>query len=544
MKGLRAAGWLAVGMVAAWGTPGWAQQQSGGAECVPADSQQGVLLQSLLQQLAGDLDVARKAGNQARMVDIAREAQATMLCGLPTSFYLAEAEALTTLNRVCEAGQPLDRYFNASVPGDEGYGSAEALFERLRQTRGAGLCEAPVGGVALAEPQAEFEEPLPEGAPLPEDGSHRDAYRGGELLEGRQAFDSGNYGRAADLFSIVIQQAPESFEGYLRRAQAHARLGNVPAAQADFARAVELGAGRGYIVIDFARYMQSLDRFEDANALYNQYLQRYPNDVQVLRERAMARQKAGLIDLAIEDLGRAIDLAPGDMSYRLARAYVYHDNARFDDAVRDYTAAIEGGRSDADTLYRRALAYYALNRVDEAIADYTAALGKNPRLAEAYRGRGLLYQYRGDSRGAVADFSTLIELRPDDVDAYIARARVYQRQLDVPSALADYTEALRITPGNLEARKGRAMLYQQQGEYNKAVEDLTQLINRDYIDADAYTRRGWVYHAWKSYDRALADFDKALVIDPNSTQAALGRRATLEAIAAAQAAAEAAAKRR
>ncbi|MEN3950964.1 tetratricopeptide repeat protein [Iodidimonas sp. SYSU 1G8] len=544
MKGLRAAGWLAVGVLAAWGTPGWAQQLAGGAGCVPADSQQGVLLQSLIQQLDRDLEVARKAGNQSRMVEIAREAQATMLCGLPTSFYLVEAEALASMDRVCEAQQPLDRYFNASVPGDAGYGTAEALFERVRQTRGAGLCDAPVGGVALAEPQPEFEEPTPEGQAVPEDGSHRDEYRGGELLEGRQAFDSGNYGRAVDLFTIVIQQAPESFEGYLRRAQAHARLGNVPAAQADFTRAVELGAGRGYIVIDFARYMQSLDRFEDANALYNQYLERYPNDVQVLRERAMARQKAGLVELAIEDLSRAIDLAPGDMSYRLARAYVYHDNARFEDAVRDYTAAIEGGRADADTLYRRALAYYALNRVDEAIADYTAALEKNSKLAEAYRGRGLLYQYRGDSRGALADFSTLVDLRPDDVDAYIARARVYQRQLDVASALADYTEALRIVPGNLEARKGRAMLFQQQGEYNKAVEDLTQLINRDYIDADAYTRRGWVYHAWKSYDRALADFDKALVIDPNSTQAGLGRRATLEAIAAAQAAAEAAGKRR
>jgi tetratricopeptide (TPR) repeat protein len=88
------------------------------------------------------------------------------------------------------------------------------------------------------------------------------------------------------------------------------------------------------------------------------------------------------------------------------------------------------------------------------------------------------------------------------------------------------------------------MLYQQQGNYANALDDLTQIINRDYIDGDAYARRGWLYYAWKDYKRAMEDFDKALVIDPNGTQARLGRQAVIEAIAAAEKAAAEAAKRR
>ena len=548
MRQLRAAGWLVAGAFSILAGPAWAQPQSGG-ECIQPTSQQGVLLQSLVEQLSREIEAPRKSGNHAKVLEIAGQAQDTRLCSLPANITLAQAEALVATDHACDAAGPLEQYFASAAPGAKDYGKAEDLFEQVSQARESGLCEKPLGGVALAEPteeaapsHEELRGKVADGAT--EDGSQRDNYRGGELAEGRMAYDSGNYGRAAELFGIVIQQAPDSFEGYFRRAQANAKLGDTPGASADYAKAMELAPTRGYIVTDFAGFLASRNRLDDAIALYNTYLERYPNDLDALRERASARQKAGLIDLALEDYGRAIALAPGNSQLLLQRGYVYHDNGKFAEAAADYTAAIEAGATGADVYYRRGLAYYALNKPDPAIADMNAAIAANPRLAGAYTARATLHQYKGDSPAAIADFSEVIDLQPESATAYVDRGKEYQRQLNGPAAIADYSAALRYDPGNLDALKGRAMIYQQQGNFANALDDLTQIINRDYADADAYARRGWLYYAWKDFPRAMDDFDKALLIDPNGKQAQLGRQACQEAFAAAEKAAAEAAKRR
>ncbi|MEN3974186.1 tetratricopeptide repeat protein [Emcibacter sp. SYSU 3D8] len=547
MKHRCAVGWLAAAVAASLVLPAWAQEPAG--DCIPNGSQRGVLYQGLVDAIARDIEAPSKAGDHAKVLKLAAQAQDTRLCAMPSAITIAQAAAFVAVEQVCDAAQPLEQFFSAAVPGDPDYSRAERLYDQVMEAREAGLCQEVVGGVALAEPTAaaapsheSVQAAAAEGEP--DDGSLRDNYRGGELNEGRMAFDGGNYARAAELFSVVIQQAPDSFEGYARRAQANARLNRVEAAIADYAKAIDLAPSRGYLIADFARYLIGVNRVQDALALYNNYLDRYPNDVQVLRERARARLRAGLVDLALQDYGRAIELAPGNTQLLLLRAFLFHDNGRFEEAIADYTAAIRAGASGADVHYRRGIAYYALNRASEAIADLDAAIRANPSLVAAYTARGTLYQLQGSGAAAIADFSKVIELKPESANAYLDRAREHQRQLNLDAAINDYSSVLRFDPGNLEALKGRAMLYQQRGNYANALDDLTQIINRDYVDADAYARRGWLFYAWKEYGRAMEDFDKALVIDPNGTQARLGRQAVLEAVAAAEKAAAEAAKRR
>lgn len=542
----RGIGWLAAVAAACLASSAWAQDPSG--DCIANGGQHGVLYQGLVDGLARDIEAPRKAGDHDKVLKIAAQAQDTKLCNLPPAITIAQAEAFVAVEQVCDAAQPLEQFFAAAAPGDKDYARAEDLYDSVREARDGGQCIKPVGGVALAAPRAEaalsHDDVRPAADGTVDDGSQRDGYRGGELNEGRLAFDSGNYGRAAELFSAVIEQAPDSFEGYARRAQANAKLGRIDAATADYAKAVALAPTRGYLVADFARFLMTANRLQDALVLYDGYMERYPTDLQVLKERAGARLKAGLLDLALEDYGKAIELAPGNTQVRLLRAFLYHDNGRFQDAVADYTAAIQYGSISADVRYRRGIAYYALGRTDEAIADLDAAIAASPSLAAAYTARGALYQLKGDGAAAIRDFSEAVDLRPENAEVYLDRGKEYQRQANAAAAINDYSSVLRFDPGNLEALKSRAMLYQQQGNYANALDDLTQIINRDYVDGDAYARRGWLYYAWKDYKRAMDDFDKALVIDPRGTQAQLGRQAVLEAVAAQEKAAAEAAKRR
>jgi tetratricopeptide (TPR) repeat protein len=530
MKRLGVARLLVIGAAGLAAGPAWAQDPAGDAECVAADSQQGVLLSRLVDQTVQEIEEARNAGDFEKVASLAESARATRLCSLPPSVYLAQAQAMAALDKVCDAREPLDRYFSHATPGGEGYDVAEDIFEAARQARDAGMCETyRGGGVPLPEPmlpaRSRGEPPETGDADVPDDGSARDDYRGGELNEGRQAYASGNYSRAAELFSEVIRQAPQSFEGYFRRAQAHERLGRAGAAEEDYLRAIELAPSRSYIVAEFARFLQDSGRAEAANQFYNDYLVRHPNDTEVLMQRGRARRDAGLIDLALEDFSRAIELAPDKTGYLMQRAHLYHDNGRFAEAVDDYTSVIEAGRDTADVRYRRGLANYALGRAPQAVEDLSMAIEKDPRLAEAYRGRGRLYAYQGNPGKAVADFTALIDLKPEDAEAYVDRAAEYRRQQDLARALSDYTRALRLDPDNIEALKGRAALYRQQGEYGKALEDLSGVIERNYTDADAYAARGWVFYNWKDCERAMRDFDKALLVDRKNRQAELGRQA-------------------
>jgi Flp pilus assembly protein TadD len=128
--------------------------------------------------------------------------------------------------------------------------------------------------------------------------------------------------------------------------------------------------------------------------------------------RARARLGTREVDGAIEDVGRAIALAPKD-----ARAWCASALARADrdhgQATRHANVAIELAPHSAASRRTRALVR-SRSCTDGVVDDLSRAIALDSQDAEAIRLRGLTLRSLGDLDGAAFDFRRLLALRPDD----------------------------------------------------------------------------------------------------------------------------------
>ncbi|MDA9432952.1 hypothetical protein XH88_14390 [Bradyrhizobium sp. CCBAU 51627] len=117
-------------------------------------------------------------------------------------------------------------------------------------------------------------------------------------------------------------------------------------------------------------------------------------------------QTAARMKLPLDDLGRAMKLAPSNLDLYLERARIYQ----------------------------------ALERNDEAIADLTTVLNANPKNKWALRNRAEVFELKNDFDRALADLNSLVQLDPSAADPYELRSRFWDRKGDTAKAEADARE--------------------------------------------------------------------------------------------------------
>ena len=99
--------------------------------------------------------------------------------------------------------------------------------------------------------------------------------------------------------------------------------------------------------------------------------------------------KKAIIDRAIDDYIKAMQLNPDYVDAYYNRGNIYGEQGDFDSAIADYTKAIHLDPDYADAYKNRGLAYSGKSDYNRAIEDYTRAIELKPDLAEAYAGRGI-----------------------------------------------------------------------------------------------------------------------------------------------------------
>jgi len=137
---------------------------------------------------------------------------------------------------------------------------------------------------------------------------------------GRVESALGDYAAAVDCYNDAIRLAPRDPTLYLARAEARIHLDQPAGARADYDRALAIKLprptdryyaflGRGYSSLMQADYAGAIADFGSA-------IEIDPGSFNALLWRGYAREKAGQVDLALDDYERAVALDPKD---RMAR---------------------------------------------------------------------------------------------------------------------------------------------------------------------------------------------------------------------------------
>jgi tetratricopeptide (TPR) repeat protein len=315
----------------------------------------------------------------------------------------------------------------------------------------------------------------------------------------------------------------------------------------------------------FANGMQAYRAGDFKNAIlhFSKAIELDPQSVEARVNRAWAYLKLGgpsSYDLALADVARILELAPGNQAIHFAAGEAYRNKAYFaldkgntkdanaylDKALADYELALKADPDSPEITVSIGHARFAKGDLDGALAAYSGALEKNPsdkgiaqsltRLFDAYdRAKRafdcggakhtwfLAGQFQSDKKHydlAVACMTKALELGLADVSVYSARARAYEGQGDLLRAIEDASEVIRLLPFEI-TYANRADLYQKSGALDRAIDDYSAAIKLqiksiksqpvDYMGENLiryYMRRADLYQLKKEWSAAIGDYKK------------------------------------
>ena len=239
-------------------------------------------------------------------------------------------------------------------------------------------------------------------------------------------------------------------------AMAHAALGGVyfsylandqPAGQREYDKALALSARtteRERLLIQ-ADYESDLGHVDSADAIYRLYLQRYPDDWQVLSDYARLLRTHGRQQEAIERYQQIMRVAPDDAKTYVEMAAAYRTLGKLPEALRSY--------SEAFKLYPRWLTTGNINREygftlvangeDEKADQVFSALLADPKTREVgLRSLALLDLYHGRYASARHRFQDAL-LLDESPPAVLSIARVHWWLATIAEGQGDAREELR-----------------------------------------------------------------------------------------------------
>ncbi|MFD5200875.1 tetratricopeptide repeat protein [Streptomyces sp. NPDC058375] len=230
--------------------------------------------------------------------------------------------------------------------------------------------------------------------------------------------------------------------------------------------------------------------------------------------RAWDRFRAGELDAALSDHGRAIAVDPRCERAHQGRAVILRSLGRYEEALADLDRAEEIAPAWAWAVRERGETYRRMGRLEEALTVLDRAHALDPSDAVPLAGRGLVRHGLGRHEDALDDFDRAIALWPEYAWALVRRARVRTVLGDPVGALADLDRAEELNPGRAGTAGERGEVYRSTGRHEEAVACYGRALALDPDYAWAHGSRALALEALGRLPEARADLDRALELDP------------------------------
>jgi tetratricopeptide (TPR) repeat protein len=325
---------------------------------------------------------------------------------------------------------------------------------------------------------------------------------------------------AESLLAEVLKETPRDNAALLLRGQMALARGDTPSAIADF-RAV------------------TKDQ---------------PESLEVMMRLAQAHVSNREPQLAVETIGRAKSVRPGDPQARLLVAEVKASTGDRQGALSEVEAALKLDPNHAGALMRKADLEGALKKEGEAEKTLSKLGELHPEDPQVPYRKGMLLLGQGRLPGAESDFHRALALRPGAIEPLTALSNVYfaQQQPDKAVKLLEHTLAqkprqfaIEVLLGRVHERAGRlapaeaslrkavedapeaevvhqelAAFFERQGNANMAVEILNSALASMPQSVGLRMRLADLQRKAGSMDLAIAQYEEILKVRPGNDAAA------------------------
>ncbi len=264
--------------------------------------------------------------------------------------------------------------------------------------------------------------------------------------DGSSLWHKGHYQEAVALFDTAVETDPEF-------AMAHAALGNAyysyiynetVKGDQEYQKALSLNSRttqRERMNIQ-ASYANSQGHVEEAEGLYQVYLQHYPDDWVTLSNYAHLLRQNGRAQESIAQYETLLRLSPDDQRTHVELATAYKTLGRFPEAVAEYERAFQidpAYRNTGSVSREYGMALILNGNLNKAEALFSSQIENEKTREDGLRSMALLDMYRGRYASARSLLDQALQL-DERADAPVSLAREHLQLAMIASGQADTRE--------------------------------------------------------------------------------------------------------
>lgn len=261
------------------------------------------------------------------------------------------------------------------------------------------------------------------------------------------------------------------------------------------------------------RFSTPQTRAERAESEFSTKIAADARDASAYNERSLARMQLGRYNDALEDLRRAVALAPANADYQANLGYVLWKLGRHAEAVNAERAALKYDDKHFTAHYQ--LGRFLLlggdaRQLSDAAQHLRRAIEIDPRRSEVRFDLLTAYRALGDAPNAIAQLHLLQDARPADPRVIYADALLASDRGDMDAAVRNLREALQTEPNLPGARQDLGLAYVKLKRWTEAASVFAELsraqadsVEAAYLHALSLFNAGRTAEAEQETRRAL-----------------------------------------
>lgn len=257
-------------------------------------------------------------------------------------------------------------------------------------------------------------------------------------------------------------------------------------------------------------------KFPEAEALYLKATETDANHAAAWNGLGMARMMQGNTEIAVSNLGKAIELEKAGKAEKEALGKYYFDRGSLYFAIGDFAKAKPDFQGAIDNDHEASDAYAYLGVSTANLGDDITALKLLKQSVElndknhfAWSNLGYINSKVGDNKTALFNLGKAIEIQPDDKVSYLNRGYTYIGMGDYQTAMKDIDKALELDPDYLGAIAYKGIALTNIGMPNEALPFLNRAVEMQPENPAFFYYRGVARIGIKDFDGGCLDLQHA-----------------------------------
>src|SRR3989304_3105211 len=216
----------------------------------------------------------------------------------------------------------------------------------------------------------------------------------------------------------------------------------------------------------------------------------------------------GLVDLAIPELQKMIEIYPDDLEAHAYLGWAYSQKGLIPDAVRELQKVLEMNPD----LQKMPFDYPMVKDIPATVKEFTTRFEDVIDLINGFSGAhevlGLCYVLQGRLGDALDEYKKVLELESCFIrKGFTDDGKKAISQVD--QAIHEYEDVLREMPDCVEAYLKLACAHAEKGILDAAIEDMKKVISMEPDRLEAHVYLGCFYAKKRMLDEAVKELDEA-----------------------------------